>query len=112
MQMPRLSLTTRIFLSSAGIVVVIMAVTLAVTQRSARRAAQTSIGRQLDATVDLVQKEIASERAQLANRAKIFAESPDYRSSIETAKEYSQYLDYSQTAQEQIGADWTQIISP
>ena len=40
MQLPRLSLTTRIFLSSAGIVVLIMAITLAVTQRSAMHAAE------------------------------------------------------------------------
>jgi HAMP domain-containing protein/predicted Ser/Thr protein kinase len=111
MPLPRLSLTTRIFLSSAGIVIVIMAVVLVVTQQRARSAAEASIGRELAGTVELVRQLVESERAQLASRARVFAESPEYRSSFENSKEPGQYLDYAETAQEQIGAQWTQLIS-
>ena len=108
--MPRLSLTTRIFLSSAGIVVLIMAIILVVTQRKAQEAAQKSIALQLNATTQLVRQLIESERSQLANRARVFVESPEYRSSFETSKDPSQYLDYAQIAEQQIGAQWTQLI--
>jgi serine/threonine-protein kinase len=111
MKMPRLGLTTRIFLSSAGIVILIMAITLAFTQRSAKDAAEASITRQLDGTVQRVQELVTSERAQLASRAKVFAESPDFRSGFENSKnEPGDYLDQAQTAAEQIGAQWTQLI--
>lgn len=111
MKLPRLSLTSRIFLSSAGIVIVVMAITLAVTQRSAMRAAEASITRQLDGTAQRVQELVTSERAQLASRARVFAESPEYRSNVESPKDSGDYLDYAQTAAEQIGAQWAQLIS-
>ena len=111
MRMPRLSLTTRIFLSSAGIVVLIMAITLALTQRSAMRAAEASITRQLDGTVSRVQELVTSDRAQLASRARVYTESPDFRSGFENPKnEHNDFLDLSQTAAEQLGAQWTQFI--
>jgi HAMP domain-containing protein/sensor domain CHASE-containing protein/predicted Ser/Thr protein kinase len=109
MKTPRLSLTTRIFLSSAGIVIVVMAITLAVTQRSALRAADASIARGLDATQQRVQELVSSERAQLASRARVFAESPEYRSNIES--DTGEFLDYTQTAAEQIGASWVQLVN-
>src|SRR5438046_2635573 len=112
MQLPRLSLTTRIFLSSAGIVVLIMAITLAVTQRSARRAAARSMTRQLDGTVLRVRELVTSDRAQLASRARVYTESPDFRSGFDNPKnESGDFLDLSQTAAEQLGAQWTQFIS-
>src|SRR5438105_1727787 len=112
MQMPRLSLTTRIFLASAGLVVVIMAITLAVTQHSARIAAEKSIGRQLDGTVARVEALVKSERAQLASRARVYTESPDFRAGFENPKnQSSDYLDLAVTAAEQLGAQWTQLIS-
>src|SRR5213592_4428267 len=112
MQLPRLSLTTRIFLSSAGIVVLIMAITLAVTQRSAMHAAEASITRQLDGTVQRVQELVTSDRAQLASRARVYTESPDFRSGFDNPKnESGDFLDLSQTAAEQLGAQWTQFIS-
>jgi len=111
MRMPRLSLTTRIFLSSAGIVVLILAITLAVTQRSAMRAAERSITRQLDGTMLRVRELVTSDRAQLASRARVYTESPDFRSGFENPKnEHNDFLDLSQTAAEQLGAQWTQFI--
>ena len=69
MHRPRLSLTARIFLSSAGIVIAVMAVTLALTQRSAMRAAEASITLGLEAAEARVQGLVSSERAQLAARS-------------------------------------------
>jgi serine/threonine-protein kinase len=58
-----------------------------------------------------VRELVTSERAQLASRARVFAESPDYRSSFEKANEAGDYFDQAQTAQEQLGARWIQLIS-
>src|SRR5688572_22987444 len=109
MKTPRLSLTTRIFLSSAGIVIAVMAITLVVTQRSAMRAADASIARGLDATQQRVQELVGSERAQLASRASVFAASPEFRSDIESRT--GNPLDYAETAAEETGAAWVQIVS-
>jgi len=103
----RLNLTTRIFLSSAGIVIVIMAITLALTQRSAKRAAEASIMRQLDATVSRVQELVTSQRAQLGGRLRAYADNNVYRSQIEE----KEYFDYADVAADQSDADWVQLIS-
>ena len=105
-----MGLTTRIFLSSAGIVILVMGITLALTQRSAQRAATASLRRALDATQQRVEELVTSDRAQLASRTRVYAQSPEYRSNIE-ADNPSDDLDYAQTAAEQIGAQWTQLIS-
>jgi len=82
MRVPRFGLTTRIFLSSAGTVLVVLGITLALTQMSAQKAAQTSITRQLDAAVERVQELVTSERAQLAGRTRAYADNPLYRANI------------------------------
>jgi HAMP domain-containing protein len=110
MRMPRLSLTTRIFVSSAGIVALILAITMAVLQRSAMRAAEASIMRGLDNTTERVGELVTAERAQLASRARVFAENPEYRARVEHSKDPGDQLDYAQTAAEQIGAQWAQLI--
>ena len=110
MQRPRLSLTTRIFLSSAGIVALILIVTLAVLQRSAMRAAEASITRTLEGTTQRVQELVTGQRAQLASRARVFADNPQYRASVEHPQDPGDYFTYSQEAAEQIGATWAQIL--
>src|SRR5688500_1673567 len=82
MRLPRLSLTARIFLSSAGIVIAVMATTLFLTQRSAERAAESSIGRGLATTESRVRELLNFEQGVLAGRLKAFASSPDQRSNI------------------------------
>ena len=111
MQMPRLSLTTRIFLSSAGIVLLVMAITLALAQRSAQKTAATSIGLSLDATLARVQELVRAQRDQLASRATAFSQSTDFRSGVESAKTSEDYLDQAQTAAQELGAQWVQLIS-
>ena len=103
----RLSLTSRIFLSSAGIVAAVMLTTLALTQRSAQQAAATSIRRQLDATVQRVQEIVTAQRAQLADRIRAYADNPVYRASIDT----KDYFDYADVAADQSGANWVQLVS-
>jgi hypothetical protein len=60
-----------------------MALTLAATQFSAKRAAQRSIQRGLDGTQARVRELVNAERAQLASRASAHVASPDFRSGIE-----------------------------
>ena len=110
MQRPRLSLTTRIFVSSAGIVALILLVTLAVLQRSAMRAAEASITRTLESTSQRVQELVTAQREQLASRARVFADNPDYRSSVEHPQDAGDYFDYAETAAQQAGAQWAQIL--
>lgn len=109
MQLPRLSLTARIFLSSAGIVIAVMAATLLLTQRSAEKAAARSIGRGLVSTEQRVQELLSSERGVLAGRLKAYADIADYRASIDRTD--PDYQDYVQTAAEETGAVWVQFVN-
>jgi eukaryotic-like serine/threonine-protein kinase len=108
MRLPRLSLTARIFLSSAGIVIAVMATTLFLTQRSAERAAESSIGRGLATTESRVRELLNYEQGVLAGRLKAFASSPDQRSNIDGAN--VQYQDFVETAAEEAGAGWVQFV--
>jgi eukaryotic-like serine/threonine-protein kinase len=108
MRMPRSGLTARIFFSSAGIVTLVLLVTLALTQRSANRAAESSIDRALRVTQRRVEELLASERGVLIGGLRAYGETPDFRSSLESAE--PEYLDYAETAAEQSGAAWVQLI--
>src|SRR5687768_13728674 len=109
MKLPRLGLTTRIFLSSAGIVVIVLAITMVVTQQSAQGAAEASVALGLQNTVDRVHEIVSSDRGVLAGRLRGYADNPEYRSEIETDR--FDALDYAQTAVGQTGARWVQLIS-
>jgi HAMP domain-containing protein/predicted Ser/Thr protein kinase len=109
MALPRLSLTTRIFLSSAGIVIAVMAATLFLTQRSAERAAARSIGRALNTSEQRVQELLSSERGVLAGRLQAYANNAVYRANIESVTD-GDYSDYLQTAVEETDAAWVQYV--
>jgi HAMP domain-containing protein/predicted Ser/Thr protein kinase len=109
MKLPRFGLTTRIFLSSAGIVVAALAITLYVTQRSAERAAETSITRGLQNALSRVDERVTSDRGALAGRLSGYADNPEYRSGIELPQ--FEALDYTQTAVLQTNSRWVQLIS-
>jgi eukaryotic-like serine/threonine-protein kinase len=102
------SLTARIFLSSAGIVVLVMAATLFLTQRSATAAAETSIGRSLSTSEARVRELLGAERGVLAGRLQSYADSPELRGNLD--EDPPQYLDYVETAAQQSGARWVQFI--
>ena len=106
----RLGLSTRIFLASAGIVALVLAVALFFTWRSAQDAAQASVANRLDIARKRVVELVNSEGLQLANRLSGYAESPDFRAGVEAAADPGDYLDRAQTAAEVIGAEWVQLI--
>ena len=106
--MPRLSLTARIFLSSAGIVIAVMAATLFLTQRSAESAAQKSIARGLGTTQLRTIELLTAERGALAGQLGGYARNPEYRSALEVPE--PDYADYLQTAVEETGATWVQFV--
>jgi serine/threonine-protein kinase len=104
----RFSLAARIFASSAGIVVLVMGVTLFITERSANLAAERSITRALDVTQKRVRELIAFERGVLTGRLSAYADNAVYRASLEV--EEPEYYDYAVVAAEQSGAGWVQFI--
>lgn len=107
MKASSLGLRTRIFLASAGIVTLVLALALAVTQFSAQRAAQASIKRGLETTQERVMDIVSFERSVLTGRLDSYADNAVYRGSLET----QDYLDYVEGAVEQSGADWAQLVS-
>lgn len=109
MALPRLSLTARIFLSSAGIVIAVMAATLFLTQRSAEQAAARSIGRALNTSEKRVEELLSSERGVLAGRLQAYANNAVYRANIESVTD-GDYSDYLQTAVEETDAAWVQFV--
>lgn len=111
MTAPRLGLTWRIFLASAGIVTLVLAVALVVASRSARRAAERSIDARLRVTQQRVQELVTTERSALANRVRAYADVADYRARVEAPTDSGDYLDYVEEAAEQMGAQWVQLIS-
>jgi HAMP domain-containing protein/predicted Ser/Thr protein kinase len=109
MKLPRLSLTQRIFASSAGIIVLILAAVFIVTQQRAQRAAQQSIALGLENTQKRVLEIVSSDRGALAGKLQGYADNPEYRSSIDA--DTFDVLDYAQTAVDQTDAVWVQLIS-
>ena len=109
MRLPRLSLTARIFLSSAGIVIAVMATTLFLTQRSAEQAAERSIGRGLATTERRVAELLSSERGVLSGRLRAYANNAVYRANIDGSD--ADYQDYVETAADETGANWVQFVS-
>ena len=105
----RLSLTTRIFATSTLLVVVIMAVTLVLAQRAAEKAANRSIAVGLEAAQQGVIDRLSRESGVLAGRLRAHAENTVYRSVIDTRE--PDYQDYAETAAQQTGALWTQVVS-
>jgi HAMP domain-containing protein/predicted Ser/Thr protein kinase len=110
MAMPRVGLTTRIFGTSAIIVIVVLAIALALTQRAALSASRISLATGLSSAQQSVQDLLDRESAVLQGRLKAYADNADYRARIE-ANKTDDYLDYTQTAVEQTGAQWVQLVS-
>ena len=104
----RFSLAARIFASSAGIVVLVMGVTLFITERSANLAAERSITRALDVTQKRVRELIAFERGVLTGRLSAYADNPEYRASLESDE--PEFFDYTVVAAEESRAGWVQFI--
>ena len=96
-------------MTSAATLVIVLAVTLALTQRAAQGAAATSIASGLTSAQGSVMQSLRRESGVLAGRLRAYADNPGYRSSIESKD--GDFLDYTQVAAEQTGADWVQLVS-
>jgi len=107
MAVPRLSLATRIFAASVGILFVVLTGQILLTQRSAESAAQISLKKGLESADQRVRALLSVEAGVLASKLRAYAESPEYRANFEAQKEY---LDYVQTAVEQTDARWVQAV--
>jgi HAMP domain-containing protein/predicted Ser/Thr protein kinase len=109
MAMPRLSLTTRIFVASAVIVILVIGITLILAQRAATDAATKSIAIGLEAAQQGVMDRLGRESGVLAGRLKAHAENTVYRGVIDNRE--PDYQDYAETAAQQTGALWAQVVS-
>lgn len=107
--MPRLSLTWKIFLGTAAIVTVVLLATLIVTSRSARREADASIDRGLDATTARVAGLLDSRERALAEALRVFVQPSPFWGRFVPAPRREEMLDQAEVAVSQIGADWVQI---
>ncbi|HVZ47627.1 MAG TPA: protein kinase, partial [Gemmatimonadaceae bacterium] len=105
-----LSLTTRIFISTAAVVAAVLAVTLYFTAREASRTADTTVNRALAAAVDQIQTQLDARRRALQGQAEIFAKDPNFYSLVQSRTKLADILDQAVEAQQRIGADWTQVV--
>ena len=105
-----LSLTTKIFLSTAAVVAAVLGTTLAITARSANRTAEASVTKALADAREQINTQLDERRNALTGQAEVFVKNPDFRAIVEQ-KKLGDVLDQSQEAKTQIGANWVQITN-
>ena len=103
------SLTLKIFLGTALLVVVIVGVTLAVTARVATVAADESVNRVLTSGREAVSTQLAARASAMQRAAEIFVINPQFRSRIES-RLLTDALDQANVAAAMLGASWVQIV--
>lgn len=104
-----LSLTLKIFLGTAAVVVAILAVTLAVTARSATRFADESVDRVLGSAREAVRAQLDGRAEGLLRSADVFANSNSNFRAIVASRDLSNVLDQASVAAGEIQASWVQI---
>ncbi len=104
-----LGLTLKIFLGTALVVVAILGMTLAVTSRSANRAADAAVDRVLVAGREGISVRLRANGASLANSLGVFASNPAFRSLVESRR-LNDVLDQAIVAQEELEVAWVQVI--
>jgi serine/threonine-protein kinase len=104
-----LSLTTRIFLSTAAVVAAVLGVTLFFTSRQAERTADSTVNRALAQASDQIATQLDARRRALQGSADIFAKDPNFRSLVQSKTKLGDLLDQVIEAHERIGADWVQV---
>ena len=104
-----LSLTTRIFGSTAVVVAAVLGVTLFFTSREAERTADTTVSRALAQAKDQIATQLDARRRALQGQAEIFATEPNFRSLVQSKAKLGDLLDQVIEAHERIGADWVQV---
>ena len=103
-----LSLTVKIFLSTATVVVVIIGVTLAIAAQQASRAADESVNRVLGSARAAINAQLAGGAAGLTEAAAAFAENAAFRSVVES-RVGTDVLDQAAVAANSLKAKWVQI---
>lgn len=103
------SLSVKIFLGTALVVLVVLGVTLAVTARSATRAADESVNRILGAAREAVLAQLNGRAEGLVSATEVFAGNSNFRD-IVRSRRLSDNLDQAMVAVERLGADWVQIV--
>jgi eukaryotic-like serine/threonine-protein kinase len=102
---PALSLTWKIFLGGVVVVAAVSALTLAITARSAERAADVAVTRGLSATRAHVRALLEGRERGLEASAQVFARNPNFRALFENPlTERSTFLDQAGEAVERIDA--------
>jgi len=104
-----LSLTVKIFLSTAAVVVVTVGVTLAIAAQQAGRAADESVNRVLGSAREAINAQLAGTAAGFAEAAATFAENPNFRARVESGIG-GDVLDQAGVAANSLKAKWVQII--
>jgi len=103
-----LSLTVKIFLSTASVVVVIVGATLAIAARQASRAADESVNRVLGSAREAINAQLAGGATGLVEAAGAFAENAAFRSVVES-RAGTDVLDQAGVAANSLKAKWVQI---
>ena len=108
---PAISLAWKIFLGGVVVVAAVSALTLAITARSAERAADVAVARGLAATRAHVRALFEGRERGLEASAQVFTRNPNFRALFENPQtERATFLDQAGEAVEQIGASTVQII--
>lgn len=102
------SLTLKIFLGTALVVVAIVAVTLLIAARSAQTAADESVNRVLASARDAVNAQLGGRANSLAGQAEMFALNPQFRALV-GERNLSGVLDQAAVAADAMQATWVQI---
>jgi eukaryotic-like serine/threonine-protein kinase len=103
-----LTLSVKIFLGTSAVVVLALGATLAITARSANRAADASVERVVGAAREAFNAQVGGRSDALLKAAEVFAGNSSFRD-IVAQRDYGNALDQSIVAAEQTGADWAQI---
>jgi HAMP domain-containing protein/predicted Ser/Thr protein kinase len=104
-----LSLSLKIFIGISVVVIVVLGATLAITARSARTAAEASVGRVAIAAREALNAQISGRSEALLKSAAAFTENGIFRDLVRQ-RVTADALDQSMVATETTGADWVQIV--
>lgn len=105
---PAWNLTTRVFVSTAAIVCVVVAAALLIGSASLRQASDEAARRGLEQSADLVAQFLAGRERSLAGGARVFVQGPYFRTLV-AERRRDDILDQSFEAVAQLGAKWVMI---
>ncbi len=110
---PTMGLAWRIFLGTAVVVIVVLAVTLAAASIVASNNADRAIQSGLDQTNARINDMLLQQRTGMLSTARLFAEQVGFRSGVDAGKasgDTASLYDQSVVADSALHASWTQII--